>query len=124
MVGLNFSPLLLKEEMVESWIKAGLALAVVLALPFVAMSGGDVEKGKALYTGKCKMCHAAAGEGNPGMAKMLKVEMKALSSQEVQGKKDVELKKIFTEGNGKMKAVKLTDEEAANVIAFLRTLKK
>jgi mono/diheme cytochrome c family protein len=109
---------------VKSWIKVGVVLAVVLALPLVAMSGGDAEKGKALYTGKCKMCHAAEGEGNPGMAKMLKVEIKALGSKEVQAMKDAELKKAITEGNGKMKAVKLTDEEAANVIAFLRTLKK
>jgi mono/diheme cytochrome c family protein len=109
---------------VKSWIKVGIVLAVVLALPLVAMSGGDAEKGKALYTSKCKMCHAAEGEGNPGMAKMLKVEMKALGSKEVQAMKDAELKKDITEGNGKMKAVKLTDEEAANVLAFLRTLKK
>ena len=108
----------------KSWIKAGLALAVVLALPFVAMSGGDVEKGKTLFGTKCAMCHAAGGEGKEAMAKMMKVEMKPLGSKEVQAKKDAELKKDFTEGNGKMKAVKLTDEEAANVIAFLRTLKK
>jgi cytochrome c1 len=50
--------------------------------------------------------------------------MKALGSKEVQAMKDAELKKGVIEGNGKMKPVKLTDEEAANVIAFLRTLKK
>ncbi len=100
------------------------AMVLTLALPQVALSGGDAEKGKALYTSKCKMCHAAEGEGNPGMAKALKVEMKALGSKEVQAIKDPELKKDIVEGNGKMKAVKLTDEEAANVIAFLRTLKK
>ena len=107
-------------------VAAGMAVAMVLslALPQAAFSGGDAEKGKALYTAKCKMCHAAEGEGNPGMAKALKVEMKALGSKEVQGLKDAELKKDVLEGNGKMKPVKLTDEEAANVIAFLRTLKK
>lgn len=105
-------------------VAMAVAMVLSLALPQVAFSGGDAEKGKALYTAKCKMCHAAEGEGNPGMAKMLKVEMKALGSKEVQGLKDAELKKDFTEGNGKMKPVKLTDEEAANVIAFLRTLKK
>ncbi|MBI1737772.1 MAG: cytochrome c [Acidobacteria bacterium] len=108
----------------KSWIKVGLVLAVVLALPLVAISGGDAEKGKALFGTKCATCHAAGGEGKPAIAKMMKVEMKALGSKEVQAKKDAELKKDITEGNGKMKAVKLTDEEAANVIAFLRTLKK
>lgn len=105
-------------------VAMAVAMMLSLALPQAAFSGGDAEKGKALYTAKCKMCHAAEGEGNPGMAKALKVEMKALGSKEVQGLKDAELKKDFTEGNGKMKPVKLTDEEAANVIAFLRTLKK
>jgi len=119
-----FSSLLLKEEKVKSWMKVGLVLAVVLALPLVAMSGGDAEKGKALFGTKCATCHAADGEGKPAIAKMMKVEMKPLGSKEVQTKKDAELKKDFTEGNGKMKPVKLTDEEAANVIAFLRTLKK
>ena len=116
----------------RSWLRLAMVMAVAiavaivlsLALPQAAFSGGDVEKGKALYAGKCKMCHAAEGEGNPGMAKALKVEMKALGSKEVQAMKDAELKKDILEGNGKMKAVKLTDEEAANVIAFLRTLKK
>ena len=104
-------------------VAMAVAMAMTLALPQEAMSGGDLEKGKALFTSKCKMCHGPEGEGNPGMAKMLKVEMKHLGSKEVQAKKDAEIKKDVTEGNGKMKPVKLTDEEAANVIAFLRKLK-
>lgn len=105
-------------------VAMAVAMALSLALPRAAFSGGDAEKGKALYAGKCKMCHAAEGEGNPAIAKMSKVELKALGSKEVQGMKDAELKKDIVEGKGKMKPVKLTDEEAANVIAFLRTLKK
>ena len=108
----------------KSWMKAGLILAVILAMPLLAVSGGEAEKGKALYGSKCAMCHGAGGEGKDAMAKALKVEFKHLSSKEVQAKKDAELKKDILEGNGKMKPVKLTDEEAANVIAFLRTLKK
>jgi mono/diheme cytochrome c family protein len=109
---------------VKSWIKIAFVVAVVLALPLVAISGGDAEKGKALYGTKCATCHAAGGEGKEAIAKMMKVEMKPLGSKEVQAMKDADLKKVIAEGNGKMKAVKLTDEEAANVIAFLRTLKK
>ena len=99
------------------------AMVLTLAMPQVALSGGDVEKGKALYAAKCKMCHGPEGEGNPGMAKMLKVEMKHLGSKEVQAIKDADLKKGIADGTGKMKPVKLTDEETANVIAFVRTLK-
>ncbi len=108
----------------KSWIKFGLLLSVALALPLLAVGGGDAEKGKALYGSKCAMCHGAGGEGKDAMAKALKVEFKHLGAKDVQAKKDPELKKDILEGNGKMKPVKLTDEEAANVIAFLRTLKK
>ena len=110
--------------MVKSWIRIAFVVAVALALPLLAISGGDAEKGKALYTGKCAMCHGAGGEGKDAMAKALKVEFKHLGSKEVQTKKDPELKKDILEGNGKMKPVKLSDEETANVIAYLRTLKK
>ncbi len=54
---------------------------------------------------------------------MMKVEMKALSSKEVQGKSDAALKKETLEGVGKMKAIAISDAEAANIVAFLRTLK-
>jgi hypothetical protein len=50
--------------------------------------------------------------------------MKPLSSKEVQALDDAALKKAITEGNGKMRPVILSDHEAADVIAFLRTLKK
>lgn len=116
----------------KSFIKLAIVMAVAivvamvltLAMPQVALSGGDVEKGKALYAAKCKMCHGAEGEGNPGIAKMMKVEMKHLGSKEVQALKDAEMKKDIADGNGKMKPVKLTDEETANVIAYIRTMKK
>jgi mono/diheme cytochrome c family protein len=100
-----------------------LVVAGLIAAPAL-WAAGNAEAGKVLYDKKCVACHAKAGEGNPGMAKMLKVEMKALGSKEVQAKSDADLKKEILEGTGKMKAVKLTEEEAANVIAFLRTLKK
>jgi len=99
-----------------------LVVAGLVAAP--AFSAGKAETGKVLYDKKCVACHAKDGTGNPGMAKMLKVEMKALGSKEVQAKSDADLKKEIVEGTGKMKAVKLTDDEAADVIAFVRTLKK
>ena len=108
----------------KSWIRIGLIIAVALALPLAAISGGDAAKGKALFGSKCAMCHGAGGEGKPAMDKALKVEFKHLGAKDTQSKKDAELKKDLLEGTGKMKPVKLTDEEAANVIAFLRTLKQ
>ena len=106
-----------------SAVVVGLVIVGLMAAPAV-WAAGKADAGKLAYDKKCVACHAKDGMGNPGMAKMLKVEMKALGSKEVQAKSDADLKKEITEGTGKMKAVKLTDEEAANVIAFVRTLKK
>jgi mono/diheme cytochrome c family protein len=87
-------------------------------------ASGDAAKGKQLYTQKCAACHAAGGEGKEAIAKMFKVTLKNLGSKEVQDKSDANLAKGIDEGVGKMKPVKLTPAEAADVIAFVRTLKK
>ena len=55
---------------------------------------------------------------------MLKVTMRNLSSKEVQAKSDAELTKVITAGQGKMKPVTgLSEAKAADVVAYLRTLK-
>jgi hypothetical protein len=55
---------------------------------------------------------------------MMKVEIPALGSKEVQAKSDAELKKVITEGKGKMKPVAgLSAKQVDNVVAFIRTLK-
>ncbi|MBM3811599.1 MAG: cytochrome c [Acidimicrobiia bacterium] len=95
-----------------------LALAGLFCLPASAATG------KELYDKSCKACHGAQGEGNPGMAKMLKVEIRHLGSPEVQKSTDAQLKKAILEGTGKMKPVKLSAADADAVVAFVRTLKK
>lgn len=88
-------------------------------------AGGDAKAGKTVYEKKCKICHGATGEGNPAMAKVMKVEIRNLGTKEIQDKKDDEWKKAITEGTGKMKPIKeLSSAEIANVIAYSRTLKK
>ena len=102
-----------------------LVLMLVLAVPALLAADGDAEAGKALFKKKCAMCHGADGAGNPKIAKMLKVELKPLGGADVQGKKDPALAKIIKGGSGKMKPVKrLSDTDVANIIAFIRTLKK
>jgi len=55
----------------------------------------------------------------------LKVELKPLSSKDVQAKTDADLRKVVLEGSGKMKGVKDVDAKGAeDVVAFVRTLKK
>ncbi|HEY2930952.1 MAG TPA: cytochrome c [Acidobacteriota bacterium] len=100
-------------------------LITILRIPVTAMAGADTQAGKVVYDKKCKICHAAAGEGNPKMAKVMKAEFKHLGSKEVQDKKDDDMKKAIVDGVGKMKAIKeLSAADVDNVIGYVRTLKK
>ena len=92
---------------------------------FSARPAGDATAGKDVFLKKCKTCHGEDGQGNQGMAKLLKTTITPLDAAEVQSKSDAELKKIITEGKDKMKPVKdLGEADIANVIAFVRTFKK
>ncbi len=101
-------------------------VVLTVATPAVwADSKGDVQAGKAAFTTTCKTCHGPTGEGNPAIAKALKVNIPALGSKEVQSKSDEDLKKVITAGTGKMKPVPgLTSRQVQDVIAFVRSLAK
>jgi mono/diheme cytochrome c family protein len=89
-----------------------------------ALSAADTQAGKSVFEKSCKMCHGPDGQGNPAIAKAMNVTMRPLSAAEVQARSDGEIKKIVLEGNGKMKPVKLTDAQVADVTAYLRSLAK
>jgi mono/diheme cytochrome c family protein len=97
--------------------------AFILTLALAGSAFADAAAGKTLYMAKCKACHGPNGEGNPQIAKMKSVTLRPLASKAVQAKSDADLKKDSTAGIGKMPSVKLTDAEAGDVVAFLRTLK-
>ena len=91
----------------------------------VEMPEGDVEAGQAVYKKKCKTCHGSQGQGNAGMAKVLKVTFKHLGAKEIQEKSWEELRKDIVEGMGKMKPVKgLSDQQIADILAYTRTFKQ
>ena len=93
-------------------------------VPGFLFAAGDAAKGKDVYAAKCKACHGAAGEGNQGLAKAMKVELRPLGSKEVQARKDDDLKKVVTEGTGKMKPIAgVAGADLDNAIAFVRTFK-
>jgi mono/diheme cytochrome c family protein len=99
--------------------------AVVLLQGVVAAAAGDAKAGQAVYTKACKSCHGAQGEGNPAIAKMLKVPIQPLSAPAVQSKSDEDMKKDIVAGKGKMQPVKtLSAGEVQNVVAYVRTLAK
>jgi mono/diheme cytochrome c family protein len=87
--------------------------ALTLAgLSATAVSAADAKAGQAVYDKSCKACHGPDGTANASVAKM----MKALS--------DDDIKKIVTDGKGKMKPVKAVSGVALdNVVAYIRTLK-
>src|SRR5579862_9470434 len=103
---------------------------VLTILILAALSAGavfsDAEKsGQVAFSTSCKSCHGVDGTANPAMAKALKVEIKDLKSPDVQSRSDSDLKKVITDGQGKMHAISsVTPAAADNVVAYLRTLKK
>ncbi|HKZ52222.1 MAG TPA: cytochrome c [Candidatus Acidoferrales bacterium] len=111
--------------MMKPFLLAGLMVVVAVVTPLLLAAGGNADAGKAVYDKKCALCHGKEGEGKESIAKMMKVELPHLGSKEVQAKSDEDLKKIITEGKGKMKPVAgLSDTDKNNVIAFVRSLAK
>lgn len=88
------------------------------------LMAADAAAGKASYDKSCKRCHGADGTPVAAIAKMMKVEMKHLGAKDVQAKSDAALAKEAKEGVGKMKPMTITDAEAANIVAHVRTLKQ
>jgi mono/diheme cytochrome c family protein len=105
-------------------VRKAIALCGFMGLMTTGAWAADAAAGKTVYTAKCKTCHAADGAGNPAMAKVFKTEIKPLSSPDVQGQSDADLKKVITEGKGKMKPVGVTGADLDNVVAYVRTFKK
>ncbi|MBK5292789.1 MAG: cytochrome c [Acidobacteriia bacterium] len=93
--------------------------AVLIGLGAVSAWAG-VPEGKELYAKSCKSCHGAEGQGNPTIAKMMKVEIKPLGPQS-----DGDVKDAILKGKGKMKPIaSLNAKQADDVAAFVKTLKK
>jgi mono/diheme cytochrome c family protein len=100
-------------------------IATITLAASLGLAYAGAPEGKPIFAAKCQACHGPNGEGKPAIAKMFNVTMPALGSKEVQSLSDADLKKVVTEGQGKMKAVGgLDDKQVADVIAFLRTLKQ
>jgi mono/diheme cytochrome c family protein len=100
-------------------------VATLLLSVTLTYAAGNATEGKAVYDRACKNCHGATGVANPAIVKMMKVEVPDLGSAEVQKMSDEDLKKIVTEGKGKMQPIRsVTGKSVDDVVAYVRTLKK
>jgi mono/diheme cytochrome c family protein len=97
--------------------------ALIIPLLILAAEKGDATAGKKVFS-RCAICHGDSGEGKEVIGKALGVTIPHLGSKEVQSLDNAALKKIIAEGKGKMRPISLSDQEAADVIAYIRTLKK
>ena len=96
---------------------------LVLALSCAAFAGGP----PATYTKSCQSCHGADGTPSPAGAKM---GAPAFSSADVQKLSDDQLAKAILTSEGHVKfphnysTKGMTQEQAKEIVAFIRTLKK
>ncbi len=101
------------------------SMLIVLSLAAASSTqAADIAAGKAAYDKSCKSCHGADGTANAAVAKMMKVDIKDLKSPDVQAASDDDLKKVITDGKGKMKAMPAAAGSAADIVAYIRTWKK
>ena len=101
-----------------------IAIGTLACMVSAGLLYAGASEGKELFTAKCQACHGPNGEGRAAIGKMFNVTMPALASKEVQAKSDADLKKVILSGQGKMKPVSgVTEKQADDIVAFLRTLK-
>ena len=98
------------------WVLLGmLTIAFVFSTwTFAADTTADV------YKAKCAACHGADGKGNAAM------KTKDLGSADVQAMSDADLTGVIAKGKKPMPAYegKLTDAQIADMVKWIRTLKK
>jgi predicted CXXCH cytochrome family protein len=99
-----------------------LMTAALAVLSSTAVFGADAAAGKAVYDKSCKSCHGADGTPNPGMVKMMKVDIKDFKTTDYS---DADIKTAVSAGKGKMKPIPtVTGASLDNVTAYVKTLKK
>jgi len=84
----------------------------------------QAERGKAVYTGRCVRCHGADGRGQTTMGQM--TEAPDLTDAKWRATRSrARMVESVTNGRGNMPAFskKLTKDEIAAVVAYVRTLK-
>lgn len=106
-----------------AWIILAFLVGFVWAGP---ASAADAKGGKASYDKLCASCHGADGKGSQAMTKVFGEKALNIATKETSQKKDDELRKVITEGRGKMPALgkDLSKQEQKQVLEHVRSLAK
>ena len=95
-------------------------IATLILTASAGLSWAGAAEGKEVYTAKCKGCHGAEGTPPAGMAKAMGIK----PMKDVQALTDAQMQEAVLKGKGKMKPIAgITEKQAADVVAFVRTLK-
>ena len=120
-------------------ISAAAFALVGLALPSLALAGGDAEAGKAVYLQNCSSCHGDTGKGDGPTGMALPVKPRDFSTGEFKfdtdgdGKAGTEAdltnviqKGAMAYGGSPLMAPlpQLTDQQIADIIAFINSLQQ
>ena len=120
-------------------ISAAAFALVGLALPSMALAGGDAEAGKAVYLQNCSSCHGDTGKGDGPTGMALPVKPRDFSTGEFKfdtdgdGKAGTEAdltnviqKGAMAYGGSPLMAPlpQLTDQQIADIIAFIYSLQQ
>jgi predicted CXXCH cytochrome family protein len=99
-----------------------LMTAGLAALCSTAVFAADAKAGKDVYDKSCKSCHGADGTANPGMVKMMKVDIKDFKTTDYS---EADIKTAVTAGKGKMHPVAtVTGASLDNVTAYVKSMKQ
>ena len=95
------------------------AIAIAIVIPVSAAVDGA-----ATFKSKCAMCHGADATGKTPMGARLNI--RDLTSPEVQKQSDDELTAVITKGRNKMPAFsgKVSTDETTGLVKYIRTLAK
>lgn len=119
-------------------ISAAAFALVGLALPSVALAGGDAEAGKALFLQNCSSCHGDSGKGDGPTGMALPVKPRDLSQNDYKfdtdddgtAGTDADIKNVIKKGamaygGSPLMAPlpHLTDQQISDIIAYINTLK-
>jgi mono/diheme cytochrome c family protein len=94
-----------------------------------ASSAGDVAAGEKIYKMRCTPCHGLEGKGDGPLGKSLNPRPRNhTDAAYMKSRTDAELLEVIMNGKGAMpgwvKTKVLTEQEARNALAYVRTLAK